>query len=58
VVSIQRDAIVQSHARSGDCTGIIDAMGRGINLGNVFDFNQGDRNPEVVKPHIKWAKDT
>ena len=29
-----------------------------INLGNVFDFNQGDRNPEVVKPHIKWAKDT
>jgi len=32
-------------------------MGRGINLGNIYEFNQGDRNPAVVKQQIKWAHD-
>ena len=30
---------------------------RRINLGNVYDFNQGNRDPAVVKRQVQWAHD-
>lgn len=57
VVSIQREATVQSHAQTWSCSSTVQNMGRGINLGNVYDFNQGNRDPAVVKRQVKWAHD-
>lgn len=56
--SFQRDVAVQNHTRRGNCDGVIEGMGRGINIGNVYEFDQGDTNPEVVKEQVKWAHDT
>ena len=28
-----------------------------INIGNVYDYDQGNRDPAVVKQQVKWALD-
>ena len=58
MITVQRDAAVLNHTRRGNCDGIIEGMGRGINIGNVYEFDQGDTNPEVVNQQVKWAHDT
>jgi len=48
---------VPAPAEAASCDNIIEAMGRGINIGNTYDMNQDNQDPAVVKERVKWIKD-
>jgi len=56
-LSIQTEATLQSEAQAWSCVSTVQNMSRGINIGNVYDFDQGNRDPAVVKEQVKWAHD-
>ncbi|CAE7803961.1 celCCD, partial [Symbiodinium necroappetens] len=56
-LSIQTEATLQSEAQAWSCSSTVQNMSRGINIGNVYDFDQGNRDPAVVKEQVKWAHD-
>eukprot|EP00438_Fugacium_kawagutii_P027536 Skav215205 [mRNA] locus=scaffold2517:19898:68844:- [translate_table: standard] len=41
-------------AEPATCDNMLEAMGRGINIGNTYDMNQDSQDPAVVKERVKW----
>mmetsp|Transcript_41208 Transcript_41208/g.65349 ORF Transcript_41208/g.65349 Transcript_41208/m.65349 type:complete len:373 (-) Transcript_41208:8-1126(-) len=46
----------KAKVEAADCNHLIEAMGRGINIGNTYDMHQDDQNPKTVKERVEWIK--